>query len=103
MLRPPSGLPERPRETFGVPGARKFKRDLANLPSRATTVRDHPVARSQGHLDVEDAGAGRMRACAISCHASRCARMFARAPQLRLISMGRKGPASTRPATKQYE
>jgi hypothetical protein len=32
------------------------------LPSRARTLRHHPVARSQGQRDVEDAGAGRMRA-----------------------------------------
>src|SRR5205809_5842557 len=33
------------------------------------TLPHHPVARSHGHRDVADAGAGRMRACAISCHA----------------------------------
>jgi hypothetical protein len=29
--------------------------------------------RSQGYRDFTDADAGRMRACAIDCHASRCA------------------------------
>ena len=39
------------------------------------TLPHHPVARSHGHRDVADAGAGRMRACAISWHASLWARM----------------------------
>ena len=36
-------------------------------------LRRHPTARSQGHRAVHDFGAGRMRACAIVCQASRCA------------------------------
>jgi hypothetical protein len=39
----------------------------------------HPVERSQDHRAVEDARGGRMRAWAISCHASRWARMSSRA------------------------
>ena len=36
-------------------------------------IRHHPAKRSHGHRDVADAG--RMRACAMACPASRCARM----------------------------
>ncbi len=48
---------------------------VAHQKSRARSLRHHPAARSHGHRDVEDGGAGRMRACAIACHASRWARM----------------------------
>jgi|SRR6266478_6676755 hypothetical protein len=48
--------------------------ELAFLADTAR-LRHHPVDRSHPHRDIADAGAGRMRACAIACQASRCARM----------------------------
>ena len=47
----------------------------AGVPSAKARLRRHPATRSHGHRDVADAGDGRMRACAIACQASRCARM----------------------------
>ena len=47
----------------------------ARVPSAQASLRHHPAKRSHGHRDVAGAGDGSMRACAIACHASRCARM----------------------------
>jgi hypothetical protein len=54
----------------GVPRLRDV---YSAQPARA--LLHHPAELSHGHRDIADVRAGRMRACAIACHASRCARM----------------------------
>jgi hypothetical protein len=67
--------PRKARVGPGIAGSPDHRSDIMNAQSCQGVSDIHPVERSNRNGDHADARGGRMRACAIACHASRCARM----------------------------
>ena len=75
-----AGLRASPRpgmtaDRFNTSGNCLAERSACPHASAKPGRRHHAAERCHGHRDVADSGDGRMRACAIVCQASRCARM----------------------------